>query len=182
MVRRPEATSSAVRERILGKLATRYSNGMKRSHNDWTGTLVWLLLGLGALFVGTKHLWFDGLTKSEKALFWTTLLGPVVAAIGWYVAASENFRRSRELEADKNERERRGAIRRINLLLRGAVHGLDSFFWAFKPLQLDSALTTWTQLRDLLQDPAAATALNNADYRARRLLVAPRANDCSGSG
>ena len=63
--------------------------------------------------------------------------GPVVAAIGWYVAANENYKKNRSLETQREERERRGVIRQANLLLRVVIKNLEPFFYAFKSLQLN---------------------------------------------
>lgn len=118
------------------------------------------------LFVATKHLWFDSIAAGDKALFWSTLLGPAVAALGWYVAANQNYLKNRQLELERQQRERKGVLRQANLLLRMAIKSLDDFFWIFKSPNLDYALLTWNRLSELLYDRASATALSDADYHA----------------
>jgi hypothetical protein len=95
-----------------------------------------------------------------------TVLGPAVAAIGWYVAANENYKKNRSLETERQARERRGVVRQANLLLRVAIKNLEPFFYVFTNLQLNDVLSTWNKLTDLLYDRASAVALTDADYRA----------------
>jgi hypothetical protein len=139
---------------------------VKRAPYHYGGVIALVVVGLTIAFVMTKHLWFDGIGAPSKALFWTTLLGPTVAALGWYVAANENYRNSRNLELEKQERERKGVLRQANLLLRMAIKSLDDFFWIFKSPSLHYALLTWNRLSELLYDRASATALSDADYHA----------------
>lgn len=94
------------------------------------------------------------------------VLGPAVAAIGWYVAANENYKKNRSLETERQARERRGVVRQANLLLRVAIKNLEPFFYIFTNLQLNDVLSTWNKLTDLLHDRASAVALTDADYRA----------------
>jgi len=139
---------------------------VRHTLEDWGGLIAWAILGAIVAFAATKHLWFDAIPAGDKALFWSTLLGPAVAALGWYVAAHENYRKNRQLETERHERERRGVVRQVNLLLRMAVKSLDDFFWIFKSPQLSYALLTWNRLSELLYDRASATSLSDSDYRA----------------
>lgn len=139
---------------------------MRQSIRDWGGLATWFLLFLIVLFVETKHIWFDSIGSGDKALFWSTLLGPLVAAIGWYVAANQNYSKSRQLELDKEERERKGVLRQANLILRLAIRNLTPFFFSFMTLQLNDVLSTWNRLTDLLHDRGSALAFTHADYRA----------------
>ena len=61
-----------------------------------------------------------------------TVLGPVVAAIGWYVAANQNYKKNRSLETQREERERRGVVRQANLLLRVVIKNLEPFFYTLR--------------------------------------------------
>lgn len=76
----------------------------------WRNTL-WLVAALGALaaaFIGTKHVWFDGLTRGEKALFWPNVITAastlgllVVTFIALYVAYQQflEFKSGRKARA-----------------------------------------------------------------------------------
>jgi hypothetical protein len=94
------------------------------------------------------------------------VLGPLVAATGWYVAANENYKKNRALEEQRQERERRGVVRQINLLLRVVIKNLTPFFYVYTNLQLNDVLATWNKLTDLLHDRASAIALTDEDYLA----------------
>lgn len=115
-----------------------YNLWVNRGFKDWGGLFVWAFVLLVVIFEQTKHLWFDSIGAANKPLFWTTLLGPVVAAIGWYVAANENYRKNRELEVERQDRDHRGILRQVNMLLRVVIKNLRGAF-----LSLPSTTRTW---------------------------------------
>lgn len=139
---------------------------MKRVFSDWDGVIAWAIVGAIVVFTLTKHVWFDGIPAGDKALFWSTLLGPAMAALGWYIAANQNYLKNRQLELERQQHERKGVLRQANLLLRMAIKSVDDFFWIFKSPGLDYALLTWNRLSELLYDRASAIALSDADYHA----------------
>ncbi len=133
---------------------------------DWGGLLAWAIIILVISFNTTKHQWFDSIGAGNKALFWSTLLGPLMAAVGWYVAANENYRKNRLLELERQERDHQGIVRQVNMLLRVVIKNLEPFFFIFTAIQLDDVIETWRRLTDLLHDRASAVALTDADFLA----------------
>lgn len=95
-----------------------------------------------------------------------TVIGLILVAVGWYAAATANYRRSRQLEETRDARERRGVERQARTLLRMAIKNIEPFFYDFKSLQLEDATVTWTWIRDFIRDRMAATALSDELYDA----------------
>lgn len=58
------------------------------------GLLCWGILLLTAVFIGTKHEWFDAIAEGEKALFWTNVFvagGTLLLALGTFASLGELY-------------------------------------------------------------------------------------------
>jgi hypothetical protein len=99
--------------------------------------------------------------------WWGVLITAIVSAVGWFVGAragaNANYEKNRELQTQREDRERKGSLRRANGLLRIAIKSLEPFFYSFKNLQFNDVLRAWHKLEDLLDEPNTAIALE-PDY------------------
>lgn len=99
---------------------------------SWPGLVVWVALLLAALFIATKHLWFDAMQTGEKASFWVSLSVAagtlLLAAVTWW-----NVRQTSRVIAAEDRRlmQSLAPLLLLQLHISGFEYGPQEFFGGF---------------------------------------------------
>lgn len=80
---------------------------MSERRDDLGGLIAWLVIIVVVSFVATKHIWFDALKDSDKALFWTNVAVAIgtlaLAGVTWW-----NVRQTSAVIASEDRRHQQG--------------------------------------------------------------------------
>jgi hypothetical protein len=69
---------------------------------DW-GSFVWAVILPVAIFLATKHLWFDNISNGDKAMFWTNVF-VAIGTLALAIATTWNIRQTNKVIAGEDRR------------------------------------------------------------------------------